>query len=409
MNYKRGSLASIFLSLSLLLISANAHAVPSFARQTGLACSSCHTIFPELKPFGRTFKLNGYTLTGITTQVKSSPTSSASGLKVNQTPPLSAMLQINGASSNVNTPNPQFNLPAEFSLFFAGEISPKMGSFIQLTMEQGGSFEMDNTDIRFADNSGQTTYGVTVNNNPTVQDVWNSTPAWGYPWTGGASLTQPLVADGLGQNVMGLGGYTRLGNGLYAELTLYQSTNDFDAPAGGAPGTARIQGSTPYARVAWEKGFANGDDMMVGAYGMQSTINDNGGGALGTDKYNDIAVDTQYEHQLNGGNSFSAHAAYTSEKQDLVMSGGGSPTLSALRIDGTYHWGSRSEFTLGYANNAGNGGAYDDEAITAQYSYLPWQNTKFTAQYTDYTKLGGLTGSAASDNNTFLVQAWLMW
>ncbi|MEJ2687039.1 MAG: cytochrome C, partial [Gammaproteobacteria bacterium] len=43
----------------------NANAVPSFARQTGLACMACHTVFPELTPFGRTFKLNGYTLTGI--------------------------------------------------------------------------------------------------------------------------------------------------------------------------------------------------------------------------------------------------------------------------------------------------------------------------------------------------------
>jgi hypothetical protein len=26
-------------------------------------------------------------------------------------------------------------------------------------------------------------YGITVNNNPTVQDPWNTTPAWGYPFT----------------------------------------------------------------------------------------------------------------------------------------------------------------------------------------------------------------------------------
>ena len=37
--------------------------VPSFARQTGLACSACHYQFLQLTPFGRKFKLNGYTLT----------------------------------------------------------------------------------------------------------------------------------------------------------------------------------------------------------------------------------------------------------------------------------------------------------------------------------------------------------
>ena len=37
--------------------------VPSFSRQTKLACSACHYQFPQLTPFGRMFKLNGYTLT----------------------------------------------------------------------------------------------------------------------------------------------------------------------------------------------------------------------------------------------------------------------------------------------------------------------------------------------------------
>jgi len=408
MKHSHGSLISFLLSLFLLSMSGNALAVPSFARQTTLACSSCHTVFPELTPFGRTFKLNGYTLTGIK-QVESTASDSTKDLKVNVIPPLSTMLQVNATSSESSSPNVNVNLPGEFSLFMAGEISPKMGSFIQLTMEQGGSFGMDNTDIRFANRSGKATYGITVNNNPTVQDLWNSTPAWGYPWTGGASITQPLVADGLGQNVMGLGGYAQWDNGLYTELTLYRETNGFDAPDGGVAGTARIQDMAPYARVAWQKGLSNNDMLMVGAYGLQASLYDGASVVPGNDKYNDFAIDTQYEHHLAGGNSISVHAAYTNEQRDLVMSAGGSPTLNALRIDGTYHWGSRSEASLAYANNTGNGGGYDDEAITAQYSYLPWQNTKLTAQYTHYTKLGGVTGSAASKNDTAMIQAWLMW
>src|SRR6476469_4958616 len=42
--------------------SAAAH-LPSFSRQTGLACSACHYQFLTLTPLGRDFKLNGYTLT----------------------------------------------------------------------------------------------------------------------------------------------------------------------------------------------------------------------------------------------------------------------------------------------------------------------------------------------------------
>src|SRR5450756_1698423 len=39
-----------------------AQALPSFARQTGQPCGTCHTDFPGLTPYGRRFKLLGYTL-----------------------------------------------------------------------------------------------------------------------------------------------------------------------------------------------------------------------------------------------------------------------------------------------------------------------------------------------------------
>src|ERR1700688_3264534 len=41
-----------------------AHALPSFARQPGHPCGTCHTSFPSLTPFGRRFKLLGYTTGG---------------------------------------------------------------------------------------------------------------------------------------------------------------------------------------------------------------------------------------------------------------------------------------------------------------------------------------------------------
>jgi hypothetical protein len=38
---------------------------PSFARQTGMACEACHTVYPELTHFGRVFTPNGYILTNV--------------------------------------------------------------------------------------------------------------------------------------------------------------------------------------------------------------------------------------------------------------------------------------------------------------------------------------------------------
>jgi len=53
------------LFLTFFLASVPAQAVPSFARQTGMPCESCHTIFPELTSTGRSFKMGGYTLTNM--------------------------------------------------------------------------------------------------------------------------------------------------------------------------------------------------------------------------------------------------------------------------------------------------------------------------------------------------------
>ena len=56
----------LLLVAGVLLLSGSlpARAVPVFARQTGEACEACHVSFPELTPFGRMFKLNGFTFGG---------------------------------------------------------------------------------------------------------------------------------------------------------------------------------------------------------------------------------------------------------------------------------------------------------------------------------------------------------
>src|SRR5487761_1069117 len=79
-------------SSALLLAPDSAQAVPSFARQTGFACEACHTVFPELTPYGRRFKLNGYTVDNLP-QVSGMAPSKEETLVLNQLPPLSFMFQ----------------------------------------------------------------------------------------------------------------------------------------------------------------------------------------------------------------------------------------------------------------------------------------------------------------------------
>ena len=59
----RRALALLAL-LAAWLAASPAHALPSFAQQTGLPCSQCHSIAfgPALTAYGRQFKLNAYSL-----------------------------------------------------------------------------------------------------------------------------------------------------------------------------------------------------------------------------------------------------------------------------------------------------------------------------------------------------------
>jgi hypothetical protein len=55
------TVAATFLAVFLMLaVSNSAHAIPAFARKTGLRCSACHEAWPKLSAFGQNYKDNGY-------------------------------------------------------------------------------------------------------------------------------------------------------------------------------------------------------------------------------------------------------------------------------------------------------------------------------------------------------------
>src|SRR5215471_16254109 len=168
---RRTTVVALWLAAILFLDATRASAVASFARQTNLPCSSCHTTIPELTPLGRLFKLNGYTMTGIT-QITQEPGPSKAGLNLNVWLPLSAFVQVSNTWTHrpqPGTQNGNFELPQSASLFLAGEISTHIGSFIQVTYSsQADHFSWDNTDIRYSNRTKlagkELIYGTTFNN-----------------------------------------------------------------------------------------------------------------------------------------------------------------------------------------------------------------------------------------------------
>jgi hypothetical protein len=130
-----------------------ARAIPSFARQTKMPCSTCHTQFPELTEFGRMFKLNGYTLSAIE-KIEAADSAGRQELSLNLMPIVSIMAQASFTELRKavgGSPNGMVLLPDQLSVFLAGAITPKIGAFVQLTYDpQSGSIALDNTSLRFA-------------------------------------------------------------------------------------------------------------------------------------------------------------------------------------------------------------------------------------------------------------------
>src|SRR6202162_5971112 len=115
-----GSSFALFFSLFLQVPTASA--IPSYARQTGFPCKSCHYMPPELTPLGRTFKLNGYTMAGKPT-VTSPGKGNTSGLSILESFPLSVLFDTAFTSTKSHVPGSQngsFQFPEDASIFLAG-------------------------------------------------------------------------------------------------------------------------------------------------------------------------------------------------------------------------------------------------------------------------------------------------
>jgi hypothetical protein len=452
-----GSVLGLFLVCALPTPS---EAVPSFARQTGMACAACHTVFPELTPFGREFKLNGYVLDNIK-QITGIDTSARQTLAINSLPPISMNVEISYTHTGEPLPDSAIKgalakdgdllFPDQVSFFYAGKIADGLGAFIQLTYDGAEDhFGLDNTDIRYAHhfsfggangNSHELILGVTLNNNPTVQDVWNSTPAWGYPFassgTAPTEITSAKVdsgAGGFGQTVGGLGVYVWLDDHFYVEITNYDSS----IPGGAHPLDSTqsdvVNGLAPYWRVAYEQRWDR-NSLEVGTFGLDASTHPGAGTPLQgpTNKYKDAAADVQYQF-IGENHFFTFLGTYIHESQTLdasILDGFAANDknhLNTVKATGEYYYkrligGTVSHFSttggsdpvlyapaavVGSANGSPNTNGY-----ILEVDYLPWLNTKLQAQYIDYQKFNGGTtnydgsGRSASYNNTVYLLLWI--
>ena len=137
------------------------------------------------------------------------------------------------------------------------------------------------TDIHYSNNTilagKNLIYGLTVNNSPTVQDGWNSVPAWGYPYASSSVASTPaagtIIHGGLDQQVGGIGLNVFWNNFIYLGGTLYRTArNGITKPLGAGTNIEQVvDGSAPYWRFALEHRWKN-HFFTVGTYGMRADI-----------------------------------------------------------------------------------------------------------------------------------------
>ncbi|MDA8230049.1 MAG: hypothetical protein M0006_01785 [Magnetospirillum sp.] len=423
----------------VLFAPGTALAVPSFAVQTGQPCAACHVgaFGPRLTSYGRDFKLFGYT---------------AAKPKV-EAPHLAMFVQ----SSLTHTQVDQATPPAEgfgrnnnfavdqISLLYAGRITDNVGAFLQGTFDgTTQTAAWDNMDVRWAKDmdvfGSDLVLGITANNNPTVEDLWSTTPAWSFPFSASSLAPVPqastLIESNIGQRVIGLGAYAMWNDWIYLDGTVYTSPGNDALSRLGEPvvGQDKIQGATPYGRVAVQHGWGS-HYGEIGAFGLRSSAYPGGDPSAGkTDTLTDIGFDASYQWTANphkvDSDVLAVDGVVIHENENLaassVLSGtNGTDTLTTVKADLSYAIDATYIPTFQYFQILGNSdpgrwisspnGSPNTRGYITELAYVPfgkpdspinWGNLRLQLQYVGYTEFNG-TSAHASDNNTLYLNVWI--
>ncbi|HXI87740.1 MAG TPA: hypothetical protein VNH64_09790 [Parvularculaceae bacterium] len=398
----------------------NAHAIPPFARQTGLECNACHTAYPQLTPLGRQFKLNGYTMGHTKAYERVGAWLQGSFTHTQRD-------QAGGAGDGYGD-NDNFALQ-QASFFYGGKVFGKVGAFLQGTYDGIGKvWGWDNMEMRYADTTSvgghQIVYGLSANNSPGVQDLWNTTPVWSFPFDASDLAPGPsaatLIEGGLGQISAGLTAFAMVDSHLYAEFGGYHVIphGAIQTLTGDAEGAPKSKGLAPYWRLAWQQD-SGANDFEIGAFGIHANLYPGGDKSAGTDSFTDIGFDAQIQRFM-GNDSITARASLIQEFQRLSatqMLEGSDNLKNRLRtlntsvaylFDKTYQLTGGVSHIWGVPDMTFYGtldGSPNSTSLTAEADWLPfnkkplpiypWFNPKFSAQYVHYLKLDGVTNSGA--------------
>ena len=439
---RAGAAFALFGCLFGSLLSSPARALPSFAQQTGMECAGCHVggFGPQLTPAGMKFKIGGYT------------DSNGQGMKM----PLAAMLVEGFTHSNKDLPsdpaqgfgrNSNFALQ-ELSVFLAGGVGKHVGGFVQATYSGvDDKMGMDNVDLRLTDTQNlfghNVVYGISLNNNPTVQDPFNSVPAWRFPYMSAdlanSPAAAPLIDGGLEQQVLGLTTYAYVGDFLLESGGYFSPSEslleDMNVASPDAPAT-KLKNGAPYWRLAWFKDLHK-QAFSLGTFGLTASVQPDRF-AKAADGYTDVGFDANWQWFPSRRHAFTVNSSFIHEVRSFnasVAAGGADhldTDLEQFKVAAAYYYRQRYGATVGFFDTWGGRdralygsrtGLPDSRGVTLQGDWTPfgqetswgapWANARVGVQYTLYNQFDGASdnydgaGRDASDNNTLFCFLWM--
>jgi hypothetical protein len=424
-----------------------AYGLPSFARQTGQKCAACHVggDWPQLTPWGRFFKLSGYTAgRGLVDK--------EGGIRV----PVGLFGQAgltwaaHANDSQGQTVITENGMPEAYQ--FTGEVATKITNFLGVFYEyqlgntfpgwKGTSGAVDVRAVHFFHLHGyEILVGVDSNNNPTVQDVWNSTPDWNFPfYSSPQALGAPAspIISSLGGQAGSIGAYALLNRQVYVEASFYRAATGLwrwmsagTSFQGG--GANYLEGYNPYWRAYWTQ--AHGPhSVMAGTFGVRASVFPDSSNPSGpADVFTDYGFDSQYQYLANT-HKVTLRGSYIYERRawDGSFPAGAAGTakgnLKSLNLNGSYAYGNVWTFHAGYFLTNGNSDSTlyavtipAGDQVTASPKTTGYnlevdrhitQNIQLMAQYRGYVQFNGLRhnidgmGRNASDNNTLWLSAF---
>jgi hypothetical protein len=293
----------------------------------------------------------------------------------------------------------------------------------------------------------ETILGLSINNNPGIQDPFNALPAWGFPFTSsavgyGSGDAATVLDGGVEQRVIGVSAYTLWDNSVYAELGTYRAlsrTLQDKLGLDSAEDMGRLGNNTLYWRLAFFKDLRK-QAFHAGLVGFNTDIQPDRDASGLTNNYRDVGIDASYEFLGNRKNVITLLGSLIHEKQTRyfdVAAGDAadiSGTLNAFKLAASYYYDQTWGGSLGFFNTAGStdsalysdgfaNASPDSRGMVLQADWTPWgkedswyaplANLRVGAQYTAYSKFNGGsdnydgTGRNAADNNTLFLFAWL--